>query len=342
MTTTLEDGLPETTEEMRQCLHKLTIEQKIHLAHQTLLPYPYFHQIFDSIDECRRINPFREEPECVFVGGETNAGKTTIAKEYVAKYPREDLETRTRIPVIHIRVYSPPSSTTLCKQTLYAISTTTDLRGPTDRHTANLVALLHDVKNEVIIFDEVQEFHHNKRVETSLVLASWIKDLSGLAHVTIVLMGMPKAETLFSLNEQLSRRFPRRIRIQPFKYDTADAQKEFDTLLTDAEFAMPLEYPLHIDSPNIAPRIYYASNGCIGFASDLIRGATIRGLERGDRQLSTDLLSQSFEENIREHFQSKVNPFKRKTLSPEQALELIATEKRKSDDKKKEGKNELV
>jgi hypothetical protein len=147
---------------------------------------------------------------------------------------------------------------------------------------------------------------------------------------------MPNAENLFSLNDQLSRRFSRRIRIQPFKYDTADTQKAYDALLQDAEYATPFEVPLHIESPDIAPRIYYASNGWIGFTSDLIRGAAILGLKSGEKRLSRDLLSQSFEKNIQEHFKMKQNPFNRRSFMPEQACELITIEKKRQEDKQGE------
>ena len=324
--------LPQTPEEMRQRLPELSNDQKVAYAHKAILPYSYYDQVFAEIDECRRIRKFRTEPPCLFVGGRTNTGKTTIAEKYEKKYPKETLKDRNISPVLYVRMKSPPTDSTVCDQVLLAISPAADLRGRTTLRTGSLEGLLKDGRTEVLILDEVQGFYRNKRVETTLALSDWIKDLSGNAHIVIVLIGIPKAENLFSLNEQLSRRFPRRIMIQPFSYDSDEREKEFNTTLGDADYAMPFQVPANLDSPDMASRICYSSNGYIGFVSDLIRGAAILGLDRGSECITRELLAESFMKTIQNHFPFKINPFQRKKFSRDQALEMMKAERLKAEE----------
>ncbi|MHC5772160.1 MAG: TniB family NTP-binding protein, partial [Nostoc sp.] len=63
-------------------LSNMTLSEKLSIANNIYVAYPRFKEILSAIEDCHNFSNLKDEPECLFLKGETGAGKTTIFKSY--------------------------------------------------------------------------------------------------------------------------------------------------------------------------------------------------------------------------------------------------------------------
>ena len=67
---------------------KMTIKEKLEIVNNIYVSYPRFKEIINSFDYCHHFSCCKDEPECMFLSGQTGVGKTTIYRSYASTYPR--------------------------------------------------------------------------------------------------------------------------------------------------------------------------------------------------------------------------------------------------------------
>lgn len=284
-------------------------EQKIAQVNKIYVVYPRHQSILERIEKCHRYSSFSAEPECMFIKGRTSAGKTTISKAHLKRHPSSISKEKRVVPVLSAIIPAPATVKGVVTDMLDALGDPLAERGTIASQTLRLRRYLDDCAVEMIILDEFQHFIDRDSLVVLKTVADWLKNLINATKRPIILIGLPEAEEVLNANEQLSRRFAHRVELLPFQFGNEEQILEFYKFLQYLERMLPLQEASNLASSNLAPRIFYASDGYVGYVMKLIRKAAIAAIERGLEKLDLDLLSEAYEEYLKADKPGKTNPF---------------------------------
>lgn len=247
----------------------------------------------------------------LLITGYTGSGKTTVKKEYAAKFPRRDEGDRTRIPVLCVDTPSAPTAKSLAEAILIELGDAMSYRGTAEQKTQRIYHLFKLCKVELLIIDEFQQFfEHSRRNEIGRV-TDWLKNMLNNAGIPVVLMGLPYSDQVLRLNVQLARRFSSRHFLRPFRFSTQEEVREFRGILSAIESKLPLP-SVSLSQPEMAQRFYYATYGLIDFIGKVIDGAVMLAHRYGDKRLDEQVYAKAFEEEIWRDVPGELNPFSTK------------------------------
>lgn len=290
---------------------ELTLEDKVELTESIYIGYPRFDALLKKIKFCHEYSCVSAEPECLLVTGPTGAGKTTLLKQYARKFPREVTETRTKVPVLIATIPSPATHKSMVQKLLFELDDPAPGTGTTTSAlTIRLYNFLKDCGVELIVLDELQHFIDRDSLKVLQTVSDWLKTLLVDTKIPIVLLGLPESENVINANPQLSRRFAHRHSLEPFSFDTQEKMDEFRKFLFALDKQLPFQEHSGLSAVDMAARIYYATDGVVGYVMKLIRKATYLGLLQGRQKLDMDVLAEAFEQHIHSDKPIKnYNPF---------------------------------
>jgi hypothetical protein len=309
-----------------------TLAQKLQIINNIYVIYPRFQEILMRVDYCHHFSCGKDEPECMFLSGQTGVGKTTIYKTYANKYPRQVTRIGTIVPILTVTIPAPATVKTVVTKMLWQLGDPAYDKGSVGNQTIRLIGLLQDCEVELIILDEFQHFIDRDSERVLKTVSDWLKTLILDTNLPIILIGLPESEQVLKLksHSQLSRRFANRYYLRPFGW-TEDSGSEFRTFLHLLESNLPLVEASSLASEDTAIRLYYASDGIIAYVMKLIRYGTYLALNQEQPQLNLYLLAEAFDQYVSADKPEKINPFLRdkfeslELVSPQQNLEVGAT-----------------
>ncbi len=301
-------------------LSKMALADKLQIVNNLYVTYPRFQEILSAIEYCHQFSGGKDEPECMFLSGETGVGKTTIYKAYASKYPRLVNKEGTIVPILAVTIPAPVTVKTVVTKLLWQLGDPAYDKGSTGNQTIRLIGLMKDCGVELVILDEFQHFIDRDSAKVLRTVSDWLKTLILDTNLPIVLIGLPEAEQVLQLKSQsqLSRRFANRHYLRPFFWKS-DGGKEFRTFLHLLESSLPLQGASNLSDEYTTRRFYYASDGVVAYVMKLIRYGTYLALQQGQEQLDLITLATAFEKSVRADKPDKVNPF----LTDEFELESV-------------------
>lgn len=302
-------------------------EKKIAQVNKIYIVYPRHQAILDRVEKCHRYSQFSAEPECMFIKGHTSAGKTTILEAHVSNHPHSMIGGVRKTPVLSSIISSPATVKAVSTDLLDALGDPLAERGSVASQTMRIRRYMNDCDVEIIFMDELQHFIDRDSEKVLKTVSDWLKNLINTTRRPIILTGLPEAEAVLNANEQLSRRFAHRVELLPFGFKTKDQILEFYTFLKLLEEKLPLDEASHLASSNLAPRIFYASDGYVGYVMKLVRKAAIAAIERGSKKLDRDLLAEAFDEHVKADKPGKINPFSCEVRLRDYTKEMTETPK---------------
>lgn len=255
----------------------------------------------------------------LLITGFTGSGKSTIKKEYVARYPALDTPQHICIPVLCVDTPTAPTAKSLAEAILIALGDPMSNRGTAEQKTQRIYHLFKLCKVELLIIDEFQHFlEYGRRVEVGKI-TDWLKNLLNTASVPVVLIGLPYSDQVLRFNPQLARRFSSRHHVEPFRITDHEGMQEFRALLNAIERSLPIP-SVSLIYPELAQRFYYASYGLIDFVGKIIDGAILLAHRHSYSRLDIDIYAKAFEEEIWRDAPKELNPF---TAPPDQLRLLV-------------------
>lgn len=250
--------------------------------------------------------------------GYTGSGKSTVKKEYAARFPRKEEVDRMHIPVLCVDTPTAPTAKSLAEAILIALGDPMSYRGTAEQKTQRIYRLFQLCRVELLIIDEFQQFlEYAHRHEVARV-TDWLKNLLNNANVPVVLMGLPYSDQVLRLNVQLARRFSSKHALRPFDITTPEGAQQFRGLLSAIERKLPLPSPSLIH-PEMATRFYYATYGLIDFVGKLIDGAVVQAYRYRLKRLDETVFATAFEEEVWREVPKTLNPF----IAPLESLRLL-------------------
>jgi len=208
-----------------------------------------------------------------------------------------------------IQVPATPKS--LATELLLRLGDPAAEKGTLISRTNRLKRALEKCGVELIILDEFQHFQDRDSKKVLKTVSDWLKILMDSTRIPIALVGMPYSATILDTegNEQLQRRFATQLSLEPFGFKSAGEQKRFMRFLREIDIALPLLDSSDLSSPEMALRIYLATDGVIAYVMKLIRRATVLALDLAKTKLTLDLLEIAYEERLAGNNPERENPF---------------------------------
>ncbi|MEP1076089.1 TniB family NTP-binding protein [Leptolyngbya sp. PL-A3] len=315
-----------TPKQRERVLSEMTYAQRRKLLHELVVKYKRFEDYLKRIKKCHEQFGYSSEPDCLFIGGDTGAGKSTLKDTYVKNFPIEETSEGTRIPVFSTSVPAHPTVKGLVSKLLFDIGDPHFSKGTEVSMTARLLGLLNDCGVELILLDELNFLIDRDSNKFLYSASEKIKEIITDSKIPIVGLGLLAAEEILSagVNRQLSRRFSDRITLKPFPWFEQDEfgkpknGHEFRSLLHYIESYLPLIEKSNLSVGSMARRIYYASDGNISYVMSLVKGGFDIAQDNGEEKLDLNTLAASFENRIRKEKPMKKNPFLEKDITLEE------------------------
>lgn len=274
------------------------------------IPFPPFVVAVDAVKT--NLVLFRETgiAQHLLVLGESGAGKSSLCRWIELQYPKFALPDRDVTPVLIVSVPSAATIASVATALLEKLGDPAATTGTVSAKTSRVIRLCRACRVEMILFDEAQHIHDRGRATTHYMVGDWIKSLIDQTGVPTVFLGLPRLEQILQINEQLRRRFSRRIRLALGQSDKSSIHAECLQLFRSLGSCLPL--PLMCGQfgwDELGMRLYYASDGRVAYIKKVLASALRLALETGMAEIGPMLLEQAFTEEIWWEGVGKLNPF---------------------------------
>jgi hypothetical protein len=276
------------------------------------IPFPPFVVASQAIE--LNLSLYRETglTQHLIILGESGTGKSSLCAWLGQKYPGFSMPDRDVVPVLIVAI--PPSATiaSVAEAMLTGLGDPSPWGGTISSKTNRVVKLCHGCRVEMVLFDEAQHIHDRGQAATHYMVGDWLKSLIDALNLPTVFLGLPRLEQLLQVNEQLRRRFSRRIRLALGQSDAESIHNECLQLFMSLGVCVPL--PLTSGSygwEEMGMRLYYASDGRVAYLKKLLAGALRLAMESQLKEIDPAVLQQAFINEIWWDGVGKLNPFEK-------------------------------
>lgn len=274
------------------------------------IPFPPFVEALNVIEE--QLALFRNTgiAQHLIVLGESGTGKSTLCKYLVAKYPRAVLPERDVLPVLHIPVPASATIAGVASEILKKLGDPAPTAGTIPAKTQRIIALCKGCKVELLLVDEAQHMQDRGRQSTQYHVADWIKRLIDDLEIPTVFLGLPRFEQILQVNEQLRRRFSRRLYLALGQTEGISVETECLQLFESLGSCLPI--PLcygAFETSEFSRRLHFASDGRVAYIKKLLNSALKRALLQGFDEITPAELETAFAQDIWWEGVGKLNPF---------------------------------
>jgi energy-coupling factor transporter ATP-binding protein EcfA2 len=276
--------------------------------------YPRFNELYADIRMCQELSKTAGEPQCMALEGRTGVGKSTLVTTYAEAFPRYETPDGIKVPVFYVETPSPVTVKGMAARMLEAVGDPAAHRGPLWSMNSRLIYYLKEAcQVQLVILDD---FHHLIDKQTNRILetvSDWLKVLIKETCVPFLVVGTEgKVRQILTANDQLSRLFAVRERLEPFPWDDQDydAIRTFAAFIKYVEESLRLPLSDELPRPELLRRIHYATDGVVGNIMNLLHCTAYLAQQQGRPCATLSVLSRAFTKRIDEHtLPQKVDPF---------------------------------
>jgi hypothetical protein len=274
------------------------------------IPFPPFSSALNAIEE--HLVLFRRTgiAKHLLVLGESGTGKSTLCSYLVHQYPREVLPDRDVVPVVCIQVPAAATIGSVATEILLQLGDPSPTSGSVLSKTHRIIALCRGCRVELMLVDEAQHMYDRGRQSTHYLVGDWIKRLIDDLKIPTVFLGLPRFEQLLQVNEQLRRRFSRRLWLAMGQPDGSGVEMQCLELFVSLGSCLPIPvsysaYPL----PEFSQRLYFACDGRVAYIKRLLHTSLRRALFENLAEITAADLEVAFERDIWGEGIGRLNPF---------------------------------
>lgn len=277
----------------------------------TIVRHPDFAGITKRIEECHDFSLKTKTPTYLLILGEPGVGKSTLLKNYAARYPRQNNGRATQVPVLFVEIPPSPSLVSLVDAFLgaYGEIYVQRSRRPIGVMTRQLVALMKAAGTSVILIDELQNFMTQASHTQVKALAAWLKSLMNTLPIALIAAGIPESQRLVNADDQLRSRMSAEMWIKPFSIEAKESYETFRKVLFSVERSLEFPAPsLLYDNP-LAEQVYYACDGRFRLLTALLSSAIRIAEQKDEERISKAVLHEAFLRTFRSDATDRDNPF---------------------------------
>lgn len=212
----------------------------------------------------------------LLIVGDTNNGKTMLAKRFWRKHPAEDNKDGASVvvPVMFMQAPPIPDEGRFYNTILELLFAPYKPGDRIDRKQYQAVRLMREVGLRMLIIDEVHNILAGSLTRQRAFL-NVIKFLGNELQIPIIASGTREAFRAIQTDPQLANRFKPAV-LPRWKNDN-----EFGDFLITFENLIPLRKPSHLDDISLSDRIYAMSEGYLGEICRILVDAAVYAVESG-------------------------------------------------------------
>lgn len=273
-----------------------------------VIPHTEYQKVRRRLERTHQDGKSSPNPKGLFISGDTGVGKTTLFRKYVDQYPREELQTHSRIPVLYIKTPYPAKNTkTMSTEVLFRMGDPVYYTGNEIVQTTRICRLVETCEIELIIIDELQHLIDRETNKFMASVSDWLKRLAEAISIPVVLCGLPECDRIFNYNSQIDDRWTTRMSLRPFPYETNEDKTYFGRFLDEVDKGLPFSDRSYIGE--YADQIYYATLGVTRQVMTLLENATEKAALSGEDKILFKHLNWGYQDIIRSRRPYGTNPF---------------------------------
>jgi hypothetical protein len=274
------------TKNAASCLQLTDKERIAYINKPKWLGYPYATKVLNKLSD------LLEHPKChrmpnLMIIGDTNNGKTMIAKKFLKLNPPDDNPQgdAAKVPVVYIQAPAVPDENRFYNAILEKLYAPFKPSDRVDRKLYQVKTILNRVDTKILMIDEIHHIlagNYNKQK----VFLNVIKHLSNDLEIPIVGIGIDTAQNALRAEPQLSNRFER-VNLPIWKSD-----KDYYRFLMSYERILPLKKGSKIYNVKIAEKLLTLGENLIGEITSLINKAAIEAIRNKSERITLNTLKQ--------------------------------------------------
>lgn len=274
-----------------------------------IIKYPAFNEAYRLLKDAYLFNLQTGLTKNYWLVGPSGTGKTTLMDMLAKEFPPVDRVDRKNIPVLAINIPALPTIKNLAEEMLVQLGDPIFHRGSAIDKTIRILHLIKACDTKLILFDEMQHFIDRGHKRAPAEVADWLKTLIDKAQVSTVIMGLERTQIILDSNEQLRRRFSRRIDLKPFDLECPTSRSHFLGVIKKIDGALAMPAPLDLRQDGIARQMHFATNGIMDYIVKLMLGAYQIAKNQDLPGIDRQCLELAFSESIWVEGIGKLNPF---------------------------------
>lgn len=283
--------------------------QRVKVIEQISIEHPYFVHALNCLQHGIAMRQAGGEPRHTLLIGESGVGKTYLVNHLASKFPSHEIDGWVRIPLGVVQTPAVPTLKSLAEATLHGLGDPFAGRGTASNMRNRALKIIENGKVEMLIFEELHHFIDNGTRAAVVAVADWLKSFIDCSRVCVLLTGLPRSQGLLDINEQLRRRFSTHLIFDRFLYETSEEERLFRAVLNKIDNALPVKEIQGLAEPDLARRLYFASNGLIGYLMKLILSAFELMVQQRCIRLDVSLFEIAFIESVWRDGVGRLNPF---------------------------------
>lgn len=274
-----------------------------------IIKHPGFSQAYQLLKDAYLFNQQTGLSKNYWLVGPSGTGKTTLMEMLVKEFPPVEYVDRKRIPILAINIPALPTIKNLAEEMLVQLGDPLFHRGSAINKTIRILHLIKACDTKLILFDEMQHFIDRGHKRAPAEVADWLKTLIDKAQISTVIMGLERTQIILDANEQLRRRFSRRIDLKPFDLENATGRAHFLGVIKKIDSTLGLPTPLNLQQEGIARQLHFATNGIMDYMVKLMLGAYHVAVSHDLPGIDRECFEEAFSESVWLEGVGKLNPF---------------------------------
>jgi len=274
------------------------------------IPFPPFVAAANAVEASLALYRETGLAQHLLVLGESGTGKSSLCSWINQKYPRDILLDRDIVPALITVI--PPAATiaAVAEAILASLNDPSPSSGSITTKTFRVIKLCKECRVEIVLFDEAQHIHDRGQWATHYMVGDWLKNLIDTIGVPTVFLGLPRLEQLLQVNEQLRRRFSKRLRLALGQSDTETIDVECLQLFMTLGNCLPRNLTSGQYSwQEMGARLYYATDGRVAYIKKLLSSALRYVLEMDIEKIGPEELERVFTKEVWAEGLGALNPF---------------------------------
>ncbi|AZZ43463.1 transposase [Pseudomonadaceae bacterium SI-3] len=232
--------------------------------------------------------------------GVPRQGKSLISELLLADFPSCSVQGLQVIPIVRVVTPTRPTKKAMAEAIIDALDKRRYGRYTAEQATARASFLLKSAKVRVLLFDEIQHVVELNTARSWYEVADWLKTLSDGLNLSLLLVGLPAAREILSVNHQLRDRATSPHIIYPYNWNHPADIKEFcRCLLSVSEVLAQQGYTLpSMTDLDLVWRCYAATHGRYGMVVKLFEEARHQAQKAKVKTITMQALADAFQVSV--------------------------------------------